>query len=64
MQQKKVNKTRFNSPNWAKHYKRKEYLQKNQFFRHSDYQGIKCLFCQKNIQYFESNQRYVKLNMN
>ena len=42
-------------------YKRKEYLIKHLFFKHSDYNGIICPYCSKKIIYFHEHVKFCKL---
>ena len=44
-----------------KNYKRKEYLTKHLFFKHSGYNGIICPYCAKNIKYFHEHVKFCKL---
>ena len=44
-----------------KDYKRKEYLSKHLFFKHSNFKGIICPYCSKNIKYFHEHIKLCKL---
>ena len=44
-----------------KNYKRKEYLTKHTFFKHTNYKGILCPICGKKIIYFHEHIKYCKM---